>query len=367
MGKTLMRNLRDLRNFRILIICLIILNVVSILSIYSSSYQGSGSNHYTILYRQIVWIVIFWLVLYISSLINYRLYFNLNWLIYGMSIILLIGVKLFGREIMGAQRWLSIFGLNFQPSEFSKLAVVILLASLFCSDTRGSNVFFKKVILPFILVSFSSILIFKQPDLGTASILILLFFMMGLASKIKKRYFISIIIVGLLFLPFGWNSLRDYQRKRLAVFINPNIDPLGAGYTIIQSKIAIGSGRFFGKGFLAGTQNQFNFLPERHTDFIFTVTAEEFGFLGGMFLLLIYFIILKIILDKAKEVKDSFAKFLCLGISSIFFLHIFLNIGMTMGFIPVVGLPLLLISYGGTHLMITAVLLGIFLNVVRRC
>ena len=163
---------RKLRNFKILMVCLVILNVLSIMSLYSSLHQGGEFYHRSILYHQIAWIIIFWLVLYIFSFINYRLYFDLSWVIYAVSSVLLIGVKLFGREIMGAQRWFSIFGLNFQPSEFSKLAIVILLARLFCTETDGGSVFFKKVILPFILVIFSSLLIFKQPDLGTASILI---------------------------------------------------------------------------------------------------------------------------------------------------------------------------------------------------
>jgi rod shape determining protein RodA len=160
--------------------------------------------------------------------------------------------------------------------------------------------------------------------------------------------------------------LKSYQQKRLTTFINPNIDPLGSGYTIIQSKIAIGSGQLFGKGFLAGTQNQFNFLPERHTDFIFTVIAEEWGFLGSLFILLIYWLIIKKVFDKLKKIRDPFAYYLTLGIGIYFFLHVFINIGMTLGVFPVVGLPLIFISYGGSHLMSTFILLGIFFNISRN-
>jgi len=357
-----------LANWKVLIICLIIFNILSLTSLYSSLHQGGEFKNKNIFYRQIMWIIIFWIVLIIFSFINYRIYFDLSFILFVLSILLLVGVKLFGKEIMGAQRWFTFHGFNFQPSEFSKLAVVVLLARFFsvAPDNR-EHVFLKRVLLPFSLVGVICLLIFKQPDLGTAAILIFLFFMMGLSSKIKKSYFIGILIFGLLICPLGWRMLEDYQKKRLVVFLNPNVDPLGAGYTIIQSKIAIGSGRVFGKGFLSGTQNQFNFLPERHTDFIFTVIAEEFGFLGCIFLLLIYYFILRYIIQIVSIVKDGFAQSLCLGIYFVVFLHIFINVSMAMGLIPVVGLPLLFLSYGGTHLVISSILLGIFLNITRQC
>ncbi|MFH1768373.1 MAG: rod shape-determining protein RodA [Candidatus Omnitrophota bacterium] len=355
-------------NKRTLIICLIILNLISIISLYSSLHQEGRLKDGNILYKQILWLVIFWIVIIAVSFINYRIYYDAGIYIYIINILLLIGVILFGQEKMGAQRWFSVFGLNFQPSEFSKLAVVILLARCFSfAAIREKHIFLRKVILPFSLVAINSLLIFKQPDLGTAGILIIVFFMIGLSSRINKRYFIGIIIAGMIISPFGWELLKDYQKKRLTVFLTPDVDPLGAGYTIIQSKIAIASGRIFGKGFLAGTQNQFNFLPERHTDFIFTVLAEEFGFIGCLFLLFIYSLILRIIINKMAHIKDNFAQLICIGIYSTIFLHIFINIGMTMGLVPVVGLPLLFLSYGGTHLIITAIFIGVFLNISKQC
>ncbi len=351
---------------KILIACLVLLNIISLTSLYSSLHQGGEFKYKNIFYRQIFWILIFWITICIFSFINYRFYFDAGFLLYGLSVILLIAVKLFGKEIMGAQRWFSFFGINFQPSEFSKLAIVLVLARIFSDETDSSYPFLSKVLFPLLIVLISSFLVFKQPDLGTAAILFLLFFTMGLSSKIKKKYFVGLLIAGIILSPLAWHFLKDYQKKRIAVFINPNVDPLGTGYTIIQSKIAIGSGGFAGKGFLSGTQNQFNFLPERHTDFIFTVIAEEFGFLGGLLLIFIYFLILRVIYKKIEHIKDNFAQFLCVGIYSIFFLHVFINIGMTMGFVPVVGLPLLLLSYGGTHLIITAIFIGIFLNISRQ-
>jgi rod shape determining protein RodA len=177
---------------------------------------------------------------------------------------------------------------------------------------------------------------------------------------------VVVIIAALFMSPLGWHHLKDYQKKRLVVFLNPDAEPLGAGYTIIQSKIAVGSGKFFGKGFLSGTQNQFNFLPERHTDFIFTVIAEEWGFVGAITLLIIYALIINSLLLVARYQKDNFAQLVVLGVAFLFFLHIFINIGMTLGILPVVGIPLLFISYGGTHLFVSFILLGIFFNIYRQ-
>jgi rod shape determining protein RodA len=353
----------ELTPVKTIIICLLFLNIFSLSSLFSSLHEGGKIRNMDIFYKQIIWIAIAWLFLLCFSFINYRLYYEFSFIFYALNIILLIAVIFFGKRVMGAQRWLTFAGVTFQPSEVSKAAAVFILARLFAEVKRNSS--WRDILLPLILILINAFLIFKQPDLGTALILIILFFMISFSSPIKKRYLIFIIIAGLVFSPFAWNFLKDYQKKRLVVFLNPDEEPLGAGYTIIQSKIAIGSGKILGKGFLSGTQNQFNFLPERHTDFIFTVVAEEWGILGSLFLIMIYGLILRKILEKIRELKDPFAQFLSLGISSLFFLHIFINIGMTLGIIPVVGLPLIFMSYGGTHLLISFILTGIFFNIAR--
>jgi len=363
-----MTNLRRLKitltDRKTITACLIILNLLSLAAIYSSLHQAGEFVGAGLLHKQIIWIAISWLFLIIFSFINYRFYFDLSYVIYGVNLFLLIAVSIFGKTIMGAQRWISIFGITFQPSEFSKLAMIVLLARFFSQPQK--NDFLKSFLLPLGLVGLNALVIFKQPDLGTALIIFFLFLAMGLASRVNKLYFVGLVALGLIISPFAINSLQDYQKKRLMVFINPNIDPMGSGYTIIQSKIAIGSGKAIGKGFLAGTQNQFNFLPERHTDFIFTVISEEWGFIGSIFLLLIYWLILKKILQKAKNLVDPFAYFLCIGISVLIFLHVFINIGMTLGILPVVGLPLTFLSYGGTSLVINFILIGIFFNICRQ-
>ena len=353
-----------LTGFKTIGICLVLLNILSLSAIYSSLHQGGEFVGQDILSRQMIWMALGWLLLIIFAFIDYRLYYNLTFVIYGLNIVLLIAVFLFGERAMGAQRWLSLFGFTFQPSELSKITAVVVLAH--CFSITGRMSFIRNFFLPFALLMLNALIIFSQPDLGTALIIVFLFFMIGLFSKVKKRYFISLIVVGALMCPVALSTLKDYQKARLTVFMNPNVDPLGAGYTIIQSKIAIGSGKITGKGFLAGTQNQFNFLPERHTDFIFTVIAEEWGFLGVSVLLLIYWFILRKILQKAANAKDDYTYLLSIGISALFFLHIFVNIGMALGILPVVGLPLIFLSYGGTNLLINFMLMGIFLNICHR-
>lgn len=351
----------------IITLSLLIINIVGLLALYSSLHQAGELKDAMVFYRQIAWITIGWAILFLFSFIDYRFYFDLSYILYGLNLFLLLGVKFFGREIMGAKRWISLFGVNFQPSEFSKLAIIIVLSRIFHRQRAGENVLLKRVLLPLSLTLITFILISKQPDLGTGVICLGLFFLMGLSSGIKKRYFLVPLLIGFLLSPVAWSKLKDYQKKRLMVFLNASSEPLGAGYTVIQSKIAIGSGRIFGKGFLSGTQNQFNFLPERHTDFIFTVVAEEWGFLGGTFLFALYYLILYHILAIARQVRDRdrFGYFLCLGVASLYFMHIFVNVGMTMGMLPVVGLPLIFLSYGGTHLFINYLLMGIVFNVSK--
>lgn len=347
-----------------IIICLLFLNILSLFTLYSGLHLGGEFEDKGIFYRQLLWIVIAWIALLTISLINYRFYFDFSFVLFILNLLLLIAVYIFGKKSMGAQRWLSILGFTFQPSELSKISSIFILARLF-SSVRNKP-FWYGFAYPFGIIVLNALLIFKQPDLGTALVLIMLFFAIGASIQKYQKYLILMIIAGMVLTPFAMNFLKEYQKRRLIVFLNPNVDPLGAGYTIIQSKIAIGSGQIAGKGFLAGTQTQFNFLPERHTDFIFTIIAEEWGFLGSIFLLLIYWLIIKIILAKAQSLKDPFGQLLCRGIASLFFIHIFINIGMTLGILPVVGIPLIFLSYGGTNLLISFILIGVFFNICRN-
>ena len=209
-------------------------------------------------------------------------------------------------------------------------------------------------------------LIFKQPDLGTALLLFGIFLIMLFATELEYRYIFGFLGICLAAVPFAWNILKSYQRDRLLVFLNPNIDPLGAGYTIIQSKIAIGSGQIFGKGWLSGTQNQLNFLPERHTDFIFSVIGEEWGIVGAMVLVILYGLLIYCSLDIANQVKDKFGMFVAIGIVAILTLQVVINVGMVLGLFPIVGLTLPFVSYGRSSFLIFIVMMGFLLNLSKR-
>lgn len=361
-----MRNFKDLDWVSIGYV--FILNIVGLLSLFSALHMKGEFIGRSIFLKQIFWILLGWFLLFLFSNLNHRLFYELCWFIYGVSLFLLIFVAVTGKVRMGAQRWLQVFGFSFQPSELAKIASLFVIARNFSSQTfkkEASRSFMREIIFNFFPVGVLCVFIFIQPDLGTSLVLVLLFILTGLASGLRRRNILIFSLLLLLSLPFGWSFLKDYQKERLTVFLNPDRDPLGAGYTIIQSRMAIGSGRFWGKGFLSGTQNQLNFIPARHTDFIFTVVAEEWGFIGCIFLLSLYYLFLRRILYVSRGVKEKFSFILCVGIFSLFFIHIFINITMVMGLLPVVGLPLLFLSYGGSYMIENFILVGIFLNISK--
>lgn len=313
-------------------------------------------------------------VMFLLSRVNYRLLYDIAYPLYGVNICLLLFVLISGREALGATRWFSVAGVTFQPSELSKLTLILLLARYFSKrnpklsfDMRSSvYVLGRDLLYPFFLTLLSFGLIFKQPDLGTAILVFGIFVAMLYASGIDRKPFLWFLGFCASMIPVGWHFLREYQKDRLLVFLNPNIDPMGAGYTIIQSRIAIGSGQVIGKGWLSGTQNQLNFLPERHTDFIFSVIGEEWGFLGTVFLLACYFILIYTGAHIAARLKDKFGYLVAVGIVTILTLQVTINISMTMGLSPVVGITLPFISYGRTSFMVFAIMVGILLNLAQR-
>jgi rod shape determining protein RodA len=310
----------------------------------------------------------------ILSQTDYRKFFEIAYPVYVFSVIFLILVLFLGRQALGATRWFTIGGISFQPSEFSKLAVILLLGRYFSqrrpklSFSLGSSLHSirQDLLYPFLLTGISILLIFKQPDLGTAILVFGIFIIMLYVSGINSKIFTWFIVFFMACAPFGWHFLKPYQRDRLLVFMNANHDPLGAGYTIIQSKIAIGSGQLFGKGWLSGTQNQLNFLPERHTDFIFSVIGEEWGFLGALFLIYCYAALIYCGFQIAVHNKDRFGQAVTLGIIGIFALQVVINIGMVMGLFPVVGITLPFISYGRTSFLVFAIMLGFLLNLSKK-
>ena len=358
--------------FKILILALI-LSTLGILSIYSSTFQKEGTIWQNIYQRQVLWVAIGLACFFLASRFNYRKLWDINYFIYALALFFLFLVFALGIVRLGAQRWLKIAWFNFQPSEFAKLAVIIFLARYFSRKSvedisllSGKFGIFRGLVLPFIFVAIPMFLIIEPPDLGSGLMLLFVFTSLLYLTNVRLKYIFILLTLLTLPLPFLWHFLHDYQKQRLLVFLNPNIDPLGAGYTIIQSRIAIGSGGLLGKGWLAGTQSQLYFLPESHTDFIFATFSEQWGFLGSSLLILIYFLIIRQGFMIAQRTQDSFGKLLAYGISLSLALQVFINLAMNMGLAPVVGLPLPLLSYGGSSVLATFIALGILVNIDRR-
>jgi rod shape determining protein RodA len=298
-----------------------------------------------------------------AALVDLRYWFRSAYWMYGGALMLVLAVNLHGTIGMGAKRWIDIGGFELQPSEVMKIALIVALARYFHGLRAEDAGRLRYLAAPALIVLIPTALVLKQPDFGTAMMLLAaggaLFFLAG----IPMRIFLASGAAAAVAAPFGWSMLRDYQKSRLYTFLNPDSDPLGAGYHILQSKIALGSGGLFGKGFLHGTQSHLSFLPERQTDFIFTMIAEEFGLVGGVTLLALYVATIGYCFAIALRCRSRFGRLLGLGIAVNFFLYAFINTAMVMGLIPVVGVPLPLISYGGTALVTVMLGFGLLLNV----
>ena len=283
---------------------------------------------------------------------------------YVFNLVLLVLVMLVGQTALGAQRWIALGPISIQPSEFSKLIMIIALAAMIEKRDKIDSIVDLVPVAAYVGVPF--LLVLKQPDLGTSLVFLAIFFGMVFAAGIRLRLLFGIFAAGLAAMPVLWHFLKDYQKMRIMVFMDPNVDPLGAGYHIIQSKIAIGSGMLFGKGLFGGTQSQLNFLPENHTDFIFSVVGEELGFVGCTVLLLLYLVVLWRGIRIAQNASDTFGRLLAVGITSMIAFHVLVNVGMTMGIMPVTGIPLPLMSYGVSSLTTNIMAIAILLNIQLR-
>ena len=347
----------------------IAISVIGVMTIFSATRQPSDAVQSPLFMKQIVWMIIG-----VAGMIVF-LSFDYIWLsrisvhLYIAGVILLLIAMITGKTGMGAQRWISLGPIAFQPSEFFKLIFIIMVAQ-YLSLVAGEIDIMQLLRIFFVIVFVPFVLLFKQPDLGTAVVVLIIFFSMILARGLRKKALLLVVIVSLVSLPFVgnivWTGLKDYQKNRLVAFIDPEADPSGIGYHINQSKVAIGSGEFFGKGYLKGTQGPFSFLPERHTDFIFAVFSEEWGFMGALVLLSLYFILIIRGLDTARKAKDTYGRMLAFGITFMFSVYFFVNVGMTLGIMPVVGIPLPFMSYGGTALLSNFISIGVLMNVRTR-
>lgn len=307
--------------------------------------------------------MLFGLAIVTASLaFDYRVLKNYATKLYILNIILLLAVMFVGQSQLGAQRWIQIGSMSFQPSEFAKVFLIICLATFMDKRIEWLEEF-KDYLPVFVYILVPFILVMRQPDLGTSLTFIAILIGMIFVSGFKYKWFFRMGLAFMALMPAFWMILKDYQKNRIRVFLNPELDPFGSGYHVIQSKIAIGSGGFLGKGWLAGTQSQLNFLPENHTDFIFAVAGEEFGFIGTVFIISMYMIIIWRGIAIALDADDTFGMLLATGVTSMFMFHVMVNIGMTAGIMPVTGVPLPFLSYGVSSLTTNLMLVAILLNI----
>ena len=352
---------------KILLAAAVVVSVLGILFVHSATWGQSPS--YGIIsgmaLRQFLWVVVGFIFLVIAANIDYRVILNYSYPAYLLNLAALVFLLVFGGTRYGARRWLSLGSISIQPSEFLKITVILALAYFLGErmEKRGS---FGNFIGCAAIVAPGALLIFLQPDLGTALVLAPILFVCLYISGERVRYLIGSAIAAVGFMPLFWHLLKDYQKTRLLVFLNPDLDPLGAGYMIIQSKIAIGSGGFAGKGWLNGTQNYLRFLPERHTDFIFSVIGEELGLIGALLVLSVFSVMIWRGIRIMSNTKDVTAKAIAAGVVTLIAFQVFVNVSMTMGFMPVVGLPLPAISYGGSNTVATLTGIGLLLGVSRK-
>ncbi len=327
-------------------------------------YSAGGGHLKPWLIRQISFFAIFFPLMIFIAVTDITTWFKYAYPAYFAALIMVIVVDIMGHSAMGATRWFKLGPISIQPSEIMKVCTVFALARYFHNMEVENVKKIKYVIAPLLLIFVPAVFIFHQPDLGTATILIMIGISVLFVAGVELWKFVAVGVVGLISIPFIWIFvLYDYQKQRILTFINPHDDALGSGYNIIQSKIAIGSGGVFGKGILQGTQGQLNFLPEKQTDFIFTMLSEELGFVGAVIVIICYCAIIVTGILVALRCKHQYGRLLSVGIVNMLFIHMFINIGMVTGIIPVVGAPLPFVSYGGT---ITATMLigfGLLLNV----
>jgi len=338
---------------------------IGLAAVYSATHPRSGSPLENLSAKQMAWMAAGLGLVLVTITVSYQKFIDASYILYGLIIVALLLVLVLGRARLGAQRWFSIGPFAFQPSEFIKIALILVLAN-FAGSRRGFMKNPQSFLAALAILAVPFVLVLVQPDLGTALTMVPVFLSILYVGGADPRYLAGLVAAGIAAMPVFWHFLREYQKQRLLVFINPNCDPLGAGYTIIQSKIAVGSGGLFGKGWLGGSQGQLNFLPEHHTDFIFSVIGEEFGFLGGLALILLYFFIVHRAFRIAGLTSDMYGKAIATGIAVLIGVQAVINICMTIGLMPVVGIPLPLVSYGGSSMIATLLAIGLLLNVGMR-
>ncbi len=343
----------------ILVLSILILGIISMFAMYST--DGGEFKYHT--KSHILRFFIFFIMFFVVSFIQIRFWHSTSYLIYFSVFLLLLGVKYFGLTSSGSQRWLNFYFMNLQPSELMKIGLILFLAKYYHRVSLENINKVKYLFTPIVALIAPVLLVVMQPDLGTSILIAASGVVVAWLAGVRPKFFMYSFILFILMLPVAISFLKPYQKSRVLTFLNPDKDPLGAGYQIIQSKIAIGSGGLFGKGFLNGSQSYLDYLPEKHTDFIFTLFTEEFGFFGSIIILLLYSIIISRIVKIGNVTRSNFGKLYCYSFATAFFIYVTVNMGMVLGLLPIVGSPLPIMSYGGSSMM--AIMLG--LGIAMSC
>ena len=338
---------------------ILLLGIISIFAQYSSSggqWESTSINH-------AIRFTIFFTFFVLISFINISIWNRFSFLIFLIFILLLLAVKFFGLQSQGSRRWINLYILVLQPSELMKIGIILFLANYYHRTSSGDVNKIKYLLIPVIAIFIPFTMVITQPDLGTALLILFSGLVVTWLAGVRWKIFVYLSLLSVILAPVAIAFLKPYQKSRILSFFNPDLDPLGAGYQIIQSKIAIGSGGLFGKGFLNGSQAYLDFLPEKHTDFIFTLYAEEFGYIGSLFMVFLYFLITYRIVYIGNLTRSIFGKLFCYGFSTAFFIYVTVNMSMVLGLLPIVGAPLPILSYGGSSML--AIMLG--LGIVMSC
>ena len=356
---------QKLRSFDFtLMFCILVIGIISIFAMYST--DGGDALYHT--KNHILRFIIFFSLMIFLSFVNIKFWHATGYFFYIIVLLLLIGASFYGVTAQGSQRWINLYFINLQPSELMKIAIIVCFAKYYHRVQINNVNKITTLAIPMVILTIPIFLVVAQPDLGTSILIALSGLMVLWLAGVNVKYFVYSSLIFIISAPFVISFLKPYQKLRILTFFNPDKDPLGAGYQIIQSKIAVGSGGLFGKGFLKGTQGYLEFLPEKHTDFIFTLFSEEFGFLGSLVLLLIYGIIIFRVVRIGYQSRSFFGRLFCFGFASAIFIYISVNMCMVLGLLPIVGSPLPIMSYGGSSMLATMIGFSIVMstNIYQR-
>lgn len=350
-----------------LALVILALNVIGLINLYSATHGLYSTDKKDLFWLQLAWLAVGWSLYLGVTLVDYKIFVRISGFLYCLNLLALLAVDIFGHTTYGATRWLNLGFFRYQPSETMKLILILIMARWLSKRDYPSGIGWSGLIVPGLMVLLPFGLTVKQPDLGTASLLMMIAGSLLIFVGVRKSIILVAVLIGVIAAPLVWNfGLKSYQKDRVLTFLSPGRDPRGTGYNSIQSKIAVGSGKILGKGFRKGTQSQLEFLPERHTDFIYSVLSEEHGFIGSATTFALFLVLYVMAIRISAQARDREGALIVVGVFAYLFWHVFVNVGMVIGILPIVGAPLPLLSYGGSSLLSTMVGLGLISSVAYR-